>query len=85
MAKKYTAYVKESTNTSGISYKADMITAAEDEVEDSLDDKISKVEDDFEYILDGISQLDMVQGNEILNSLNESLQEYIQEIAGYLA
>lgn len=77
--------LKSATNTSAIPYKADMVTAAEDEVEETLDDKMDAVQEDFDYILDGIAQLDMVQGNEILNNLNDALQGFIQDIASQLA
>lgn len=78
-------YIAKSTNTSNVFVKPDVINAADEEVEDTLDDKISKVEDDFDYIMDGISQLDLVQGNEVLNDLNDTMQEFIQRIAGELA
>lgn len=78
--------IKEATNTSGIPYKADMVTAAaDDEVDDTLDDKLDKVEADFEYIMSGIAQLDAVQSNEVLNNLNDALQGFIQDIAEQLS
>ena len=78
-------YVATASNTSGIGYRADMVTAADEEIDDTLDDKIDKVKDDFDYIIDGLNQLDKVQSNEILNTLNDDLQELIQQIAGYLS
>lgn len=78
-------YVAQATNSSGIGYKADLVTAADDEIDETIDDKINSVKDDFDYIIDGIYQLDTVQGNEILNSLNDTLQGVIQDIASQLA
>lgn len=74
-------YVKSATNSVNIPPRVETITAdSEDEV--TLDDKINDAKDDFNYILDGISQLDLIEGNEVVNRLNATLQEYIQDIAG---
>lgn len=79
-------YLKSATNTSSLPAKPDIIEAADDEeVDNTLDDKLKSIEDDFDFILGGISQLDVVQGNEIANQLKESLQETIQSIASQLA
>lgn len=79
-------YLKSATNSAGLMIKPDVIEAADDEeVDNTLDDKLKNIEDDFDFILGGISQLDVVQGNEIANRLKESLQDIIQEIASQLA
>lgn len=79
-------YLKSATNSAGLLVKPDVIEAADDEeVDNTLDDKLKNIEDDFDFILGGISQLDVVQGNEIANQLKESLQDTIQEIASQLA
>ena len=57
------------------------ITAADETEEDTLDDKINDAKDDFEYIIDGLSQLDNIQANEILNNIHEFLTDTISSIA----
>ena len=57
------------------------VMAADDQLEDTLDDKIGVVEDSFDYIMDGIHQLDSVQGEEILYDMNEYLNDTISKIA----
>ena len=80
-------FIKSGTNTSNIPAKPEIIEAAEgdDEASATFDDKINDAKDDFDYILDGLGQLDMVQGNDILNRIHESLQGFIQEIASELS
>lgn len=77
--------IKAATNASGIPSNPDVIEAADDnEASDSLEDKLGALSDSFDYIMDGISQLDLVQGNEIANRLNDDLQSYISDIASNL-
>lgn len=81
-------YLRSATNTSGIPSKpeVDVIEAADDdEVDNTLDDKLKSIEDDFDYILGGIAQLDVVQGNEVANDLKAALQDTIQTIASQLS
>ena len=73
--------VNSATNSVNIPARTDVIEAADDEQEVTLDDKINDAKDDFDYIIDGISQLDTIQGNDILNRLHDSLQEFIQDVA----
>lgn len=73
------------TNTVNIPSRAQVIEADTEEESLELSDKIKDANDDFDYILSGIDQLDVVQANEVLNKLHESLQEFIQEIANQLA
>ena len=79
-------FIKSGTNTSSILVRPQIIEAAgsDDEEVTTFEDKISDAKNDFEYILDGLEQLDIVQGNDILNRMNEMLQEFIQEIASNL-
>ena len=76
--------IKGSTSTVSIPARLDTIEAETDEESAELDDKIKSAENDFDYIISGLDQLDTVQCNEILNKLHETLQEYIAEIADYL-
>lgn len=81
-------YLRSATNTAGIPAKpeVDVIEAADDdEVDNTLDDKLESIEDDFDYILGGIAQLDVVQGNEVANDLKAALQDTIQTIASQLS
>lgn len=78
-------FVKSGTNTIAIPARLDTIEAETDEELDSLDDKIKDANNDFDYILSGIDQLDTVQANETLNRLHEVLQEFISDIAGQLS
>lgn len=73
------------TNTVNIPSRAQVIEADTEEESLEVSDKIKDANDDFDYILSGIEQLDVVQANEVLNKLHESLQEFIQEIANQLA
>ena len=73
------------TNTVNIPSRAQVIKADTEEESLEVSDKIKDANDDFDYILSGIEQLDVVQANEVLNKLHESLQEFIQEIANQLA
>lgn len=73
------------TNTINIPSRAQVIEADTEEESLEVSDKIKDANDDFDYILSGIEQLDVVQANELLNKLHESLQEFIQEIANQLA
>lgn len=73
------------TNTVNIPSRAQVIKADTEEESLEVSDKIKDANDDFDYILSGIEQLDVVQANEVLNKLHESLQEFIQEIANELA
>ena len=73
--------VNSATNSVNIPARTDVIEAADDEQEVTLDDKINDAKDDFDQIIDGISQLDTIQGNDILNRLHDSLQEFIQDVA----
>ena len=76
--------IKGSTSTVSIQARLDTIEAETDEESAALDDKIKSAENDFDYIISGLDQLDTVQCNEILHKLHETLQEYIAEIADYL-
>lgn len=78
-------FVKSGTNTVSIPARPDVIEAETDEEANTLDDKLKDAEDDFDYILSGIDQLDTVQANEVLNRLHESLQEFISDIATQLS
>ena len=79
-------YIATATNTSGIPAKVEPIEAAEnEEAAAALQDKISNAKDDFDYVIAGLDQLDMVQANEMVNKLHETLADLIQEIAGTLA
>ena len=78
--------VLSATNSVSIPAKPEVVEAAEnEEAMDALNDKISSAKADFDYIMDGLDQLDMVQANEIVNKIHETLSEYIQEIAGMIA
>lgn len=78
-------FIKSGTNTVTIPPRTDVIEAETEEEANSLDDKLKDAEDDFDYILSGIDQLDTVQANEILNQLHETLQGFISDIAGQLS
>lgn len=63
------------------------IKAAQDDVEDTrLEDIIDTLEDDFDYILSGLSMLDRTGGGNreagiaIAQDLSDKLQEVIQNI-----
>lgn len=73
-----------STNTVNIPARCQTIEAETDEESVEISDKIKSANDDFDYIVSGIEQLDAVQANEILNRLHESLQEFISDIANKL-
>lgn len=78
--------IKSASNSVAIPAKPEIIEAAEsEEAAEALNDKINSAKDDFDYILSGLDQLDMVQANELINRLHESLSEYIQDIAGMLS
>ena len=77
--------IKSGTNTVTIPPRTDVIEAETEEEANTLDDKLKDAEDDFDYILSGIDQLDTVQANEILNQLHEALQGFISDIAGQLS
>jgi hypothetical protein len=79
------AVVNSSTNTAGIPARSDVIEAETEEESAEISDKIKDADDDFNYILSGIEQLDTVQANEVLNRLHKSLQEFISDIANQLA
>ena len=78
-------FILSGTDTVSIPARTDVIEAADDEAAETLDDKINDAKSDFDYILDGLDQLDMVQANDILNRIHDSLQGFISEIAGELA
>ena len=75
-----------STNTSNIPVKP-IVGAEEDveEVEVTIEDKIKDAADDFDYILDGLNQLDAVAANIILNEIHEFLENTISDIAEQLS
>lgn len=78
--------IVSATNTAGMPAKPEIIEAAEtDEAQAAFQDKVSDAKDDFDYIIAGLDQLDMVQANEIINKLHENFDELIQEIAATLA
>lgn len=77
--------IKSSTNTVTIPARPDVIEAETDEEAATLDDKIKDANDDFDYIVSGLDQLDTVQANEILNRLHETLQQFISDIASQLS
>ena len=59
--------------------------AEDDEAVATLEDKIDDAKSDFDYIIDGLNQLDTVQANEILNEMHDFLQKCISDIAGQLS
>lgn len=67
-----------STSSSGIMSKP--VFSAEDD-NPTLDDKLDNIKDQFDYIIDGIGQLDFADGDDIANRLHTSLDEFIQDIA----
>ena len=77
--------IKSSTGTVNIPARLDKIEAETDEEAATLDEKIKDAENDFDYIISGLDQLDTVQTNEILNRLHETLQDFISDIADYLS
>lgn len=77
--------IKSGTNTVTIPERLDVIEAETDEAAEAFDDKIKAAETDFDYIISGLDQLDIVQANDILNNLHESLQKFISDIANQLS
>lgn len=78
-------FIKSGTNTVTVPPRTDVIEAETEEEANTLEDKLKDAEDDFDYILSGIDQLDTVQANEILNQLHETLQGFISDIANQLS
>lgn len=70
---------------SSASLPAKPVIGAEEDEAPTLDDKIDNAKDDFDYILDGLLQLDPIQANEILNDIHDYLQQTISSVAEYLA
>lgn len=70
---------------SSASLPAKPVIGAEEDEATTLDDKIDNAKDDFDYILDGLLQLDPIQANEILNDIHDYLQQTISSVAEYLA
>ena len=77
--------IKSGTNTVTIPERLDVIEAETDEAAEAFDDKIKAAETDFDYIISGLDQLDIVQANDILSNLHESLQKFISDIANQLS
>lgn len=82
-------FIRSASNTSNIFTNPDVIESADDDMTEeeanTLEDKIKSAEDDFDFIISGLDQLDSVQANSILNEIHDTLQDFIQQIAGELA
>jgi len=76
--------IKSATNSVSIPMRTNIIEAADDEVEITLQDKIKDVESDFDYILSGLDQLDEDSADTIINQIEKILQGFIQDIADQL-
>lgn len=67
--------------------KRRIIAVTEDEVDDSLDDALHNLKDDFEYVVMGIEHLakqssqDAVTAFEILNSIHRNINDTLSAIA----
>lgn len=61
------------------------VEAADNNDEVTIDDRIKQVNDDFSYVLDGLSQLDFTSANEILVDIENSVKSYIQKVAEKLS
>ena len=63
-----------------------MVKAAEDQDRESIfKDKLSSIEDDFTYLIDGLSHIDIDDAEAIADSINESIQSCIADVAGFLS
>ena len=78
-------YIASGTNSVNVPARTNVIEAADDEVSETLDDKIKAIEDDFDYIISGLDQLDLVQANDMVNQIDETLQNFISDIANQLS
>ena len=67
--------------TSGLAMKPYIQSADEPDAEESFEDILKDMSDDFDYIIDGLSQVDLAVGEEIAKDLQADLKGFIADIA----
>ena len=77
--------IRSATNAANISAKPEVVEAAEkDQVDEVFDDKIDVVKENFDYLIDGLYQLDIIDANPILEDVAADINGFISDVAAKL-
>ena len=73
--------IKSATNSVNIATNPKVIEAAEsDEAVATLEDKIKTVENDFDFLIAGIEQLDIIKANDFIDDIHADIRGFIDDV-----
>ena len=77
--------ITSGTNTAGIPAKVAIEAADNDDLNAALLDKIKAAEDDFDFLMAGLEQLDPIEANNFLEDIHADIRGFIDDVTNAIS
>ena len=77
-------FIVSATNTTAIPSDVETIEATDEEIE-TLDDKIKSAENDFDFLMSGLEQLEEPEAIQFLEDIHADIRGFIEDVANVIS